>query len=80
MNDFKIGSRVKLINLKDVAGRYFSPCESNTVGNIGTIVADFKDEHSMCSVKWDNNSMNSYFTFNLELLDEEECTGSCIDE
>lgn len=66
MSKFKVGDRVKLVNLKSPYGGLCTS-KSNTIGNVGVIVRVVKTGLPWV-VKWDNGSANSYYEDNLSKL------------
>ncbi len=69
MREFKVGDRVKLVNLDRFdGGQHDSSYLSNTVGNVGVVTLLYKAGDYTIGVDWDNGSSNRFAAHNLRPL------------
>lgn len=72
MTKFKVGDRVKLVNIKAPIGGEYHSNGSNTVGNVGSVAAirpdGFGDGIDGYYINWDGGTENSYWEGNLSKL------------
>lgn len=72
MEKIIVGSRVKLVSLKNrLGGGFYPESRSNTIGNVGVIIAHTDDSALPYRIKWENGSINSYNDHNIELEEKE---------